>query len=88
MSLKSEIDRIREGLLLQRDELKVQAHLARLELLEEWREAEQKLEELETRLKGVGDEAREASEDVWASARSLGEEIRTAYDRVKSKMNE
>lgn len=88
MSMKAEFDRIREGLLLQRDELKVQAHLARLEALEEWRDAEHKLEELESRLKGVTDEVREASEDVWASARTLGDDIRIAYDRIKAKISE
>ena len=86
MSMKAEFEKFREGLLQQRDELKVQMHLAKLEAMEEWRDAEHKIEEIETRLGEVSAEARDASEDVWTSVKMLGEEIKTAYERIKSKV--
>ncbi|MFN5745713.1 MAG: hypothetical protein ACK443_06455 [Methylococcaceae bacterium] len=83
MSMRKELEIFREGLIQQRDELRVQAHLAKLEAMEEWEQAEQKLSEMERRLGELSDEAREASDDVWASVKMLGEEIGNAYERIR-----
>lgn len=83
MSMRTELEAFREGLIQQRDELRVQAHLAKLEAMEEWEQAEQKFSEMERRLADLSDEAREASDDVWASVKMLGEEIGNAYERIR-----
>jgi ABC-type Fe3+-hydroxamate transport system substrate-binding protein len=81
--MRTELEVFREGLMQQRDELRVQAHLAKLEAMEEWEQAEKKLNEMERRLAELSDEAREASDDVWASVKMLGEEIGNAYERIR-----
>ena len=86
MNVQQEIERFRDGLLQQRDELIVQLNLAKLEAKEEWEKTEAKLEEFKARLENAAQEAEEASGDVWASAKLLGEEIRSAYERIKVRL--
>jgi hypothetical protein len=82
MNMHEELQRTLEGLLQQRDELLLQLHLAKLEVREEWDRTEAKLEELKLRLDSAAREARDASDDVWSSVKTVGEEIRDAYDRI------
>jgi len=84
MGIEHELELVKEGLLQQRDELLVQMGLAKLEAKEEWEKLEDKLDQFTAKLEDVGGEAKEASEDVWASVKLLGEEIRNAYDKIKS----
>jgi len=86
MSIQDEVAKFRDGLLQQRDELLVQLGLAKLEAREEWEKTEAKLEEFKTRLDSITAEAKDASEDVWTSVKILGEEIKTAYDRITSRL--
>ncbi|SMF93749.1 hypothetical protein SAMN02949497_1038 [Methylomagnum ishizawai] len=84
MNVQEELGKFRDGLLQQRDELAVQLNLAKLEAREEWERAEAKLEEFSAKLEGAAAEAKDASDDVWASAKMLGEELKSAYERIKS----
>jgi hypothetical protein len=86
MNMQEELEKFRNGLFQQRDELLVQLNLAKMEAREEWDRTEQKLEEFKTKLDGIAEEAKDASDDVWTSVKMLGEEIKTAYDRIKSRL--
>jgi ribosome-associated translation inhibitor RaiA len=86
MNVREELEKFRDGLLQQRDELRVQLNLAKREAKEEWDHTEAKLEEFKARLDSVALEAKEASGDVWDSVKLLGEEIKTAYERIKSRL--
>lgn len=86
MNLLEEMEKFRDGLLQQRDELLVQLDLARMDLRDEWDKAEARLEELKGRIEAVVSEAKQASEDVWAGVQILGEEIRNAYERIKKRL--
>lgn len=86
MNVQQEIEKFRDGLLQQRDELLVQINLAKLEAREEWDHTEAKLEEFSLKLEAAAREARDASDDVWTSAKMLGEEIKGAYERIKNRL--
>lgn len=86
MNIQEELEKFRDGLLQQRDELRVQMGLAKLEAKKEWDETEAKLEEFKNKLDGIGEVAKESSEDIWTSMKMLGEEIKTAYDRIKTRL--
>lgn len=83
MNIQEELEKFREGLNQQRDELILKAGLAKLEAREEWEKAEENLEHLMVKLEAVGSEAKDASEDVMKSAKALGEEIKAAYSRIR-----
>lgn len=70
----------------QRDELRVQAHLAKAEAREEWEELEEKWEQLKGKLRRVGEEADDASDDVKAAASLLMDELKKGYDRLRNRL--
>ena len=83
MSNKDDFDQVIGKLKAQRDELKVQMHLAKAELREEFDDLERKWEHIEGRLDKVGHEAKESAEEVGAALSTVADEIGVAYQRIK-----
>ena len=78
----------------ERDELRVKMNLAGKELRDEWRDAEGKFEQLQTKARGMtrkavaaGHEAADASTDIWAAAQVLADEVGELFKRVRSKLS-
>ena len=69
-----------------RDELRVKAHLGRLEAEEKWHELEGRWEDLEAKARQIGRESGEKLEDVRAAAKLLTDELREAYRGIKSRI--
>jgi hypothetical protein len=86
MSFHEELEKLKEGLIQQRDELRLKAGLAKLEAREEWEKVEEKVDHLLAKFETFGDEASEASEDALDKAKLVGEEIKAAYERIKAKL--
>jgi len=77
------IDEMLEGLKQARDEIQLQIHLAAAEAKEEWKTQEGKLEELEHKVKIIGSEAGEASEEVLEALKLVGDEIKNGFERIR-----
>lgn len=75
-----------EKLKTQRDELIVQINLAKAETRDEWEKMEKRWHEIDQKIKTVGKEAREASEDVVSALGLLADEVAEAYKRIKSQL--
>jgi BMFP domain-containing protein YqiC len=86
MEIREELDKIRESLIRQRDELRLKTGLAKLEVREEWVKIEAKVDQFLVKLEVIGEEAKDASEEVLKSAKALGEEIEIAYGRIKTQL--
>ena len=82
-STKQELDKLMATLAQQRDELKLQMHLAKAEAKDEWNAMEGKWQQAQGKLAQVQDAAGESMEDVKAAASLLAEEIRNGYDRIR-----
>jgi SMC interacting uncharacterized protein involved in chromosome segregation len=80
---REELRKLLERLEKERDELRLQLGLAKLEAREEWRELEEKIEGLRGRLKVLGGEARESSGDVGAAFDMVADEIREGLARLR-----
>ncbi len=80
--LKKRIDEMVNDLKQQRDELQVKLHLAKLEAGEEWERVEAQLAKLEAKAKELGSATADASQDVAAAAKLLGEEIRDGFKKI------
>lgn len=61
----------------QRDELRVQLHLMKADMKDEWHELEEKWDRLEPKLN-------ESAEDIGAASKQLAGEIASAYQRIKA----
>jgi len=83
---KDWIDELLEDLKEQRDELRIRAHLAKLEASDEWEDLEKKLEKLESKARAAGKAAADSGEDVGAALRLLGQEIKQGFKNIAQKL--
>jgi phage-related minor tail protein len=85
-NLKDTLQRELELLGKARDELKVQMHLAKAEAREEWTRLEGTWQRVQDELKRVGEHAKEPAREMGGAARSLLDELKRGYARVKSQL--
>lgn len=83
---KSALDRMLEDLQRQREELKLQMHLAKAEAKDEWQALEQKWQEVKPKLDAAGSEAMKSGVDVLAGLQLTLEELRKGYERVRDRL--
>ena len=81
-TIEETIERIISDVKQERDEVKVRLHLAKLDASDEWSELERKLEKLENKTKELGGVTLEASQDVGAAAKLLGDEILNGFKSI------
>lgn len=72
-----------DGLRRTRDELRVQAHLAKSEARDLWARLEHGFRDAESKVRQVLKEAEEPAEDVVEAARAVLEEVRVGYHRLR-----
>ena len=80
--LEKRIDEIVRELKQERDELRLKLELAKMEAGDEWVKLEEKLAKLEAKAKEVGSATADASQDISAAAKLLGEEIRDGFKEI------
>ncbi len=86
--LKASMERELELLSQARDELRLQVHLAKAEAREEWKRLESTWERVQGELKRVGAQAKEPAKDIGDAARSLLDELKRGYERVKTEIKD
>ena len=86
MELRGDLEKLAESLKQQREELQLKMHLLNLEAREEWEKAEQNWQHSQTKAEELGTAGAEASKDVGAAVKLLGEELRHAYERVRKSL--
>ncbi len=84
--IRNKIEALWNKLKEERDELRVQTHLAKLEALEEWDKVEEKLEQIKAKAGHAVEGTEEAAEHALESARHLGEEVRELIGKLRSKV--
>jgi len=84
--IKEEYRQLAADLKTQRDEIKVRAHLLRMEAAEEWQAVEQKYEQLRGKLKKASEAAGASTEGVKAAVDLLAAEIKASFRRIKKSL--
>ena len=79
--VKKRVSETLKELKQEAEELRVRAHLAKMEASDEWKNIEAKLVKLESKAKELGGVTAEAAKDVGAAAKLLGEEIRDGFKK-------
>jgi hypothetical protein len=80
---KERVHEVLEKLRQERDELRVQMHLARADAKQEWERIEEKWREVDRNLAPVKQTALHSAKDVITALESLGHEIAEAYRRLR-----
>jgi len=80
--VKKRINEMVDELKQERDELQVKLHLTKLEVSDEWEKLQTKLAKLEDKARELGGATAEASQDIGAATKLLGEEIRDGFKKI------
>lgn len=83
MGFREELQDRMQELARLRDELVVQANLAKLEAREEWVELEARLEQLKAKADEAGDIAEDTAEKMAESAKVVMEELQAGYEKLR-----
>jgi len=78
-TISKEADHLRQI----RDELRVQLHLGREEVKDEWERLERSWHHLEGRLKVLREQSKDSLEEVGEAAKLLVDEIREGYRELR-----
>jgi len=84
--IEEKIDKLWSDLKTQRDELRVQMHLAKAELKDEWEDVEDKYQYAQGRFVELKKQTGEAADDAQETLDVVLEEIGEAYGRVKHRL--
>lgn len=77
--MSDDLDKVVQNLKTLRDEIKVQVHLAKAELKDEWEELEPKFEDMEEKLGS-------AAEGTRQTVNVIAEELAEAYRRIRDRL--
>ena len=82
VELGEDVEEMVEKLKVERDELRVKLHLAKMEASDEWQELEHKWSKLEVKAKDLAGKAADSTSDIRAAALLLGQEIKAGFKRI------
>ena len=80
--INKQMDEMARKLQHEAEELRVKVHLAKMEASDEWKELEKKPVKFNAQAKELGGVTVEASKDIGAAAKLLGEEIRDGFKKL------
>jgi hypothetical protein len=83
---QSSVEKMLSQLRYDRDELRVQMHLAKLELQQEWSRLENKWTEIDDRTKPTRQATQKSAQDLWESVKLVAEEIGHGYRRIRESL--
>jgi chromosome segregation ATPase len=82
------LEKLWQDIKTQRDELRLQMHLAKAELKDEWETLEKKWPEAESKLEKFADNVEESAEELRESLGVIGSELKDTYQRIKTRLKE
>ena len=86
----TDIDDLIEDLKKTRDEIRVQMHLASMEVQEEWQELEKKMEDFSGKAQRFADDAKlkETGSELGGALAQVGRELKTGFDRIRDALKD
>jgi hypothetical protein len=87
MELHEELARLSETLKQQRDEIRLQIHLATADLKDDWEESEREWGYFKDKLAEVIDESKETTTEFLEKTRIVGEELKLAYKNIQRRLS-
>ncbi|MDD1612057.1 MAG: hypothetical protein LUQ57_02845 [Methylococcaceae bacterium] len=87
MELHEELTKLTETLKQQRDEIKLQLHLATADLKDEWEESEREWGHFKDKLAEIIDDSKETTADFLEKTRIVGEELKVAYKNIHRRLS-
>lgn len=86
MSIQEELKRLSEKIKQYRDEARVQLHLAKEDVKDEWDDLEADWERFRQKLDSIIHDAEDASQEARHTLNRLGEDLKDGYERLRKRM--
>lgn len=86
MSWKDDLKNLNETIKTYRDEVRVQMHLAREDVKDEWDDLEEYWERFRRKLDDIAHDAEDTSQEARKSAKALGDDLKRGYDRLRNRL--
>ena len=86
MSLQDELKKLSEKVKQYRDEARVQLHLAREDVKDEWDDLEQDWDRFKIKLDQIMHDTDSASQEARQTAHKLGEDLKSGYQNIRNKL--
>ncbi|MDX1635664.1 MAG: hypothetical protein R3280_13565 [Marinobacter sp.] len=86
MSWKDDLKNLRETIQQYRDEARVQLHLAREDVKDEWDDLEEYWDRFRRKLEEIARDAEDTSQETRKSAKALGDDLKRGYDRLLNRL--
>lgn len=80
---REELEKLMDTLAQQRDELKLQLHLAKAEAKDEWNALEGKWQQAQVRLDQLQGATEQTLDEVGTAASLLADELKRGYERIR-----
>ncbi|MEQ5834593.1 hypothetical protein [Marinobacter sp. NFXS9] len=88
MGWKNDLQKLSDTLKQQRDELRLQLHLARQDVRDEWDDMEDYWNQFKRKLDDLLHDASDASEEAYRTAHDIGEDLKDGYQRIRSRLKD
>ena len=88
MKRRVELDKLFDKLKNERDELKLKIKLGSMEAREEFERAEEKWDQLKSKVSTIADDVSETSDEYISKAKIVGEELKETYRRIAKRLSE
>ncbi|MGJ0515501.1 MAG: hypothetical protein ACR65O_07110 [Methylomicrobium sp.] len=86
MELQEELTKLSETLKQQRDEIRLQIHLATADLKDEWEDSEREWDHFKGKFAEIIDESKETTAEFLEKTRIVGEELKIAYKTIQKRL--
>lgn len=87
MELHQDLNTLAEALKQQRDEIRLQIHLAGAEMKDEWEKSEREWGHFKDKLAEIVDESKETTGEFLDKTRIIGEELIIAYKNIHRRLS-
>jgi len=86
MSLQEQLKSLSEKIKQYRDEARVQLHLAKEDVRDEWDDLEKDMERFRNKMDTILHDADDASQEAKQTLQKLGEDLKTGYQNIREKL--
>lgn len=86
MSIKDELKKLSDSIRQNRDEIRVQLHLARADVKDEWDDLDAEWKRFLNKVEAVSRDAQDVSDEARETTRKLGHDLKEGYERIRDRL--
>lgn len=86
MSIKDELKKLSDSIRQNRDEIRVQLHLARADVKDEWDDLDAEWKRFLNKLDAVSHDAEGVTDEARQTTKKLGHDLKEGYERIRKRL--